>query len=313
MNTKLELTGLDGSNPLAFLAALGALRTLTLAWPERKVKMAWRLVWKWTPVLQIDGAMITREEVLAALHERLSNKQNEPYFALQAPVGEPENSLKKIPQSQYRRFAEMAAQQTKQPDWTDFAVAWGCEIKSRRKKDDIATTTDFDFTAGQQGLLQMVRQTIEETTQKQLEESLFQPWRYADVGLSLRWDLLDETRRYALQAVDPTNSRENPIKTMRGANRLAVEALPLFPVIPERKGVQTTGFVEINNEPSWTWPIWSDGLDMNVVRSVLANAVLYESKPDRARLRAQGIEEVYRSRVVMPAGYYRCFAPPQPA
>ena len=35
LNDGLVLTGLDGSNPLAFLAALGTLRGLTLAWPER--------------------------------------------------------------------------------------------------------------------------------------------------------------------------------------------------------------------------------------------------------------------------------------
>jgi len=33
----LILTGLDGANPLAYLAALGTLRGLTLAWPERLV------------------------------------------------------------------------------------------------------------------------------------------------------------------------------------------------------------------------------------------------------------------------------------
>src|SRR5688572_17667633 len=35
------LKGLDGSNPLAFLAALGTLRTLTIALPGESVKMNW--------------------------------------------------------------------------------------------------------------------------------------------------------------------------------------------------------------------------------------------------------------------------------
>ena len=39
----LLLTGLDGANPLAFLAALGTLRGLTLAWPERRVRLSWTL------------------------------------------------------------------------------------------------------------------------------------------------------------------------------------------------------------------------------------------------------------------------------
>ena len=36
VNDGLLLVGLDGANPLAFLAALGTLRGLTIAWPERR-------------------------------------------------------------------------------------------------------------------------------------------------------------------------------------------------------------------------------------------------------------------------------------
>jgi hypothetical protein len=37
----LLLRGLDGSNPLAFLAALGTLRSLSLVLPTEQVKLAW--------------------------------------------------------------------------------------------------------------------------------------------------------------------------------------------------------------------------------------------------------------------------------
>jgi hypothetical protein len=157
----------------------------------------------------------------------------------------------------------------------------------------------------------MVRETISMTTREHLLDALVRPWRYVDDGLSLRWDLLDETRQYALMAVNPTDTRHNPIKTMRGANRLAIEALPLFPVIPSATVVQTTGFSEANGVQTWTWPVWHGFLDVNVVRSLLAHAAFKEPEIDRNQLNALGVQEIYRSRVVMPAGRYRCFAPPQ--
>jgi hypothetical protein len=221
--------------------------------------------------------------------------------------------LKKIQQEHFRQFSKLAVQQPENSNWFDFAATWGSELTPLRAKESFATPTSFDFTAGNQKFLEMVRGTIKATTRDHLLQCLFEVWRYSDEDLSLRWDLLDETRRYALQAIDPANTNKNPIKTLRGANRLAIEALPLFPVIPASNGVQTTGFVQIGQQATWTWPIWSGSLDMNVTRSVLAQAELYISQPDRTKLKAQGIEEVYRSRVVMPAGYYRCFAPPQPA
>jgi hypothetical protein len=60
--SELVLTGLDGSNPLAFLAALGSLRAMTRAWPDRDVKLAWRQTDSaWRPVLfgSADNKAIT--------------------------------------------------------------------------------------------------------------------------------------------------------------------------------------------------------------------------------------------------------------
>jgi hypothetical protein len=37
-----SIKGLDGRNPLAFLAALGTLRTATLTWPDLPCRMNWK-------------------------------------------------------------------------------------------------------------------------------------------------------------------------------------------------------------------------------------------------------------------------------
>jgi CRISPR-associated endonuclease/helicase Cas3 len=48
----VELAGLDGSNPLAFLAALGALRLADQAF-EGRAQLGWNRVGKWVPVLHL--------------------------------------------------------------------------------------------------------------------------------------------------------------------------------------------------------------------------------------------------------------------
>src|SRR5476651_957235 len=57
---EIELTGLDGSNLLAYLAALGTLRVLTLAEPERCVRMSWTDRGYWTPLVQGTSADTTK-------------------------------------------------------------------------------------------------------------------------------------------------------------------------------------------------------------------------------------------------------------
>lgn len=59
-NTHLELTGLDGANPLGFLAALGTLVTLHQA-GETKARLGWRRSTKWTPVLEGVSTVVPEE------------------------------------------------------------------------------------------------------------------------------------------------------------------------------------------------------------------------------------------------------------
>ena len=70
-NGGLMLTGLDGANPLAFLAALGTLRGLTLAWPKRRVYLSWVPQDAWRPCLHLDGGPPGEEEALDGLERFL--------------------------------------------------------------------------------------------------------------------------------------------------------------------------------------------------------------------------------------------------
>jgi hypothetical protein len=140
----------------------------------------------------------------------------------------------------------------------------------------------------------------------QLDHALFEPWSYSDPRPSLRWDPVDD-RRYALRAFDPTNASASPIMTVRGANRLAIEALPWLPTFPYNGDARTRGFTRRKREVDFTWPIWSCWLGPETVRSLLTLDELYKKRPTRDSLEARGIVEVYRSRRV--GGYYRNFSP----
>ena len=79
---RLVLVGIDGSNPLGFLAALGTLRTLTLARPDRNVKMVWtRHAGAWRPALTADD-VLDEAGVIADLDAQLKSMVNHPALSV---------------------------------------------------------------------------------------------------------------------------------------------------------------------------------------------------------------------------------------
>ncbi len=69
--TTRDLPGIDGSNPLGALAALGVLRCLTHAWPTRDVRLHWKILnGGWKAVISYDpepSALDDNNEVVEAL------------------------------------------------------------------------------------------------------------------------------------------------------------------------------------------------------------------------------------------------------
>ena len=100
---------------------------------------------------------------------------------------------------------------------------------------------------------------------------------------------------------------------MRGANRLAIEALPLLPTVPGERRLHTTGFSERRGEGvMFTWPIREPPLNVEVVRSLLSLAEIQEPRPNRGSLMGRGVVEVFRSRRIT-VGKYRSLSSAVPA
>jgi len=296
------LSGLDGGHPLAFLAAVGSLRTASLTWPKAHPTLRWILAdGAWRPVLAVRE-MTQKNDLLDGLDAQLKTMRNHAVLA----IGDDLNFTPEV----FRDFA-MTAQSTiaSNPIMAEFLSAFACEAVLEEKKETIADTAFRTMRgAGHQHFVKTMRDLVAATTLQHLEKCLFHSWEYADSGLSLRLDPADD-RRYALRWTKPS---ADPARTEYGANRLAIEAIPLFPVQAIGKRLHTTGFTTRPRQGTFlTWPIWDRPISLVVLRSVLALASLQTERPARNELAAQGIVANYRcQRITM--GKFRNFSSASP-
>jgi len=298
--TALPLLGLDGANPLAFLAALGTLRTATRAFEDYRVTMTWTVQrGAYRPTLQLTPPA-DQEHFVDRLHQELRRMSGHPAFAFDNDLNvKPEIFAENIHQ------AVALAHKAADRDWADFAAAFGCETL----KDDSGTIQDTALRtmsgAGHQHFLTFVRTLVDQTSTEHIDRALFRLWDYADQGPTLRWDPADD-RRYAWRWANPSG---DPGTTMRAANRLAIEALPLLPTMPRANQLETTGFTGTNSRNTYLrWPIWNVNLPPNVFQTLLALPDLHEPALPRDRLQARGIVEVFQSQRIT-VGNFRNFTP----
>jgi len=262
------------------------------------VRMLWKRKTSWYPVITTRQPL-DEDMFIAALHQQLCTMQDHPALAVDDDL--------RISADRFREYAANArdhANGTGDRVWTDFAAAFGCDAIS---EDNVIQDTAFRTMsgAGHQHFLKSMRELVQVTDPEHLAKALFHPWAYDDGRPSLRWDPEDD-RRYALRWSDPSG---DPIRTVRGANRLAIEGLPLFPTAPAGSVLQTTGFRSGGSLGTFfTWPIWSSPITVDIVRTVLAMKELQQDRPDRRKLLAYGIVEVYRCQRLT-VGKYRNFGP----
>lgn len=275
----LLLEGLDGGNLLGFMAAIGTLRLvsrterITMSWEERSGV--------WTPHLM---GVKSQDGLLDMLESALVDS---------SPAFDMADDLK-INASDFRKYAQESLVEASLGDraHADFVAAFGCDAIANAKTRIIQDTRFRTMSgASNQHFLKTMRVLVKETKRHHLRTSLFKRWQYMDGKPNLRWDPQDD-RRHALRWTNPSNDE---LRTMRGANRLAIEALPMFPTAPIKGKLRTTGFSQLDNV-TFTWPIWNVPLGVDTVRSLLGLAALQECQPDRYTLRDMGVIAIYRCR-----------------
>jgi hypothetical protein len=104
---------------------------------------------------------------------------------------------------------------------------------------------------------------------------------------------------YALAASAPGD--EKPVST-RAAVWLAIEALPLFPVVPVKGRLHTRGF-DLKGT-TFRWPIWNGELAVDALRAALGLSDLFDVDVPAERLAHLAIRALMQAeRVTIGQGY----------
>ncbi len=295
----IPLPGIDGANPLGFLAALGAWRIADQLYPG--TRMHWEASsGYWLPTLHFPPK-ISPLSALMRFSRRLKQKPVI-FYDLEKNLN--------IRPAEFRAVASKLTSETPDQEALAWLSAVGSEIISeipQGKQEDMINVTPLRLLSGsgRQDFIPTLFTVITTTTLRQCVDSAFIPWSYGDEKLGLRWDPLED-KRYALRWKNPS---PDPTMTQRGANRLAIEGLPLLPAVPVGSRLETTGFTgHRSNDTFWTWPIWESPISIDIGRSLLALRALQNPAPDPAELSARGIAAVYRSQRIT-TGKFRNFTP----
>jgi len=289
VSSPILLRALDGSNPLAFLAALGTLRLLHLNRSDGWIEMYWEYCeGSWRP--KLNGLNTDESGLCDMLVES-------PYWA---PIEEFRRIGRNltVPIEEFSPFVRDAQECATRLDrrTADFAAAFGCEICEDKKKSRMKYTNFCFITgSGHQDFLGTIDTLASRVTSSHIRDALFGNWR-AEKGLSMRWDPSDAAE-YALRWDDPG---PQGAWAVWGANRLAAEALPYFPTMPTGSRLETTGF-RFNRsyrQAEFTWPIWTEPIGFDAIRSLVSLAELQTDEPPRGLLREMGIGEVFRAQRV---------------
>ena len=313
----VKLTGLDGSSPLAFLAALGALRILD----ERArhaggdiPRLAWADEGCWIPSL-LGSASI--DDVIGAILEDLPRWRDEPAFCF-AYNRDGERVLPDAPGA-IRDLKPDPKVMRAFLDEIALAASRGASRSARHGAaygTDVATDNSgktkpsaLHFTAGNQTFLGAVAEIHDRVTPEDFHEALVGPWSRSSPLKTLGWDPMGafNARMYALRASNP--SKENR-PCVPGAEWLAFVGLSFFPTVPCRAEVLTTCVSGGWKDAALTWPLWTVAATVRTIESLLRTATLEHT--DSKQRSARGIGAVLCSAILRSdQGGYGSFSPPR--
>ena len=296
--TEVLLRGLDGTNPLGFMAALGAFRGLAVSNPN--LTMHWESSdGTWRPAF--GGLDFSVDQVGNKLFENL-HKLDKSVWSLD----------KKLPFAGVHLRSEaslaIAAASVDNRERADLIAALGVECyrdeAGNFEDTHLRMVRSGDSTG--QGLLAYGKRILEKTTAQELQDCAASVWQHQDEQCALRWDPTED-KSYALQWRDPSKVGANSV---RGGNCLALLAMTMYPTIPVKGEAATVGFgLREPKQLSFTWPIWDAPLISDIVRSLLSLPLLQRPQPDRLQLEHRGIVAAYRCNRVMTSKYYANFTP----
>ena len=276
--SEIVLTGLDGTNPLAFMAALGVLEALSdCGMPAR---LHWRDRTGWRPVVAgVDGGV---EALIDCLEADRESCITEPAIRL---AYDGKRDLKPPP-AEFRRYlsklvAKAGPARRRGVDW---AGAFATDVVVDNNGN--TKPTALHFTAGQQQFLKMLAELMAGVTAEDFREALVGPWRYDRPLPVMGWDATIG-RDYALRASNPSNDKKLGVPA---ADWLAVRGLACLPVMPRKTRLMTTGCTGGWKSGRFRWGLWTVPLNRELARPTLRLDFEKMSAEERA---ARGIGVVF--------------------
>lgn len=311
----IELTGLDGANPMGFLASIGLLALLEEQ--ELRCRLTWLSGAVSHPLLHLEKPL-DQVQLAERLIQSLEPWKSSPALG----YGHAWNDVKLIPE-EARKYLQASINHNDNGASERLATHLIAEGSLANKGD--SKPNALHFTSGNQKILSIACELIENLSVEDMLEALIGPWQYTSGLKTLRWDTTND-RSYALSAFNPTDGRNNPNPTIPGAEWLALHGLSFFPVFNQASKAQTTGVDGTWGAQQFTWPLWKSPINAGAIRSLISQAApsAWDKVPLRRRdpktldgnkheqlLKQMGVSHIYSATIKRTdSGGYGLFAAP---
>lgn len=291
-----HLPGLDGTNPLGFLAALGV--QIAFIMKQKGPKLWWSE--SVVPHAIVDGDYTVDcivEQVMDVIPQWKNSRTVNPELDGSAM---PRGDDLKLSSDHIRAYLDTSS--------NDVAgeLSTALVAEGSLDKQGSAKPSDLYFTAGQQKFLDIVRQILSGVSAEDIRTGLLGRWKYESELPSLGWDIIDD-RMYALRARDPSSEKK---LTNPGPEALAVLGLSTHKVVANKDRTVTRGCSGTWKSGTYSWPIWGRPASFYAVQSLLMHAD-YSDKTRHDWFGSWGITKILESRIKRSSqGGYGTFGPP---
>lgn len=310
--------GPDGSTLLGFLASVGALVAFTRLNSGKRVTLHWEQSLGWRARILIEGQPLNLAQI-QALHSNLTEAGVRDSFTLRKGTDDGEYAtITKVEVSDATHFLAAAMQGDTDGRRRSCATLAGWFVDQLDEKSASASRLCALTGGSQQNFLETALhlsgfhpkpkdRSERMTTEEHLRSTLLDVWQFNEPMPGCRWEA-QEDRHSALRHARSnkehkaakgveTKGYNGLVCTQRGANRLGIEAMTCFPLMPGSHRVETTGFRYDRDESrhQFTWPIWECPLTLESVRVLVAHPELTKEKPTYRELLPLGVSAVFRS------------------
>lgn len=310
--------GCDGGTLLGFLASVGALVAFTRLFSDKLVTLHWELSLGWRGRIHIDGKALVLAQI-QALHSSLTEPSVRDLFTLRkGSDGSAYQTITKIEIDHAADYLSAALEREVKVCRHSSATLAGWFI-DQRDEDSAGASRLCGLTGGsQQNFLETAlhlsgfhpkeKERFERvTTAEHLISTLLEVWQFRDRMPGCRWEAQEDrhsalrhagtTKKHKATGDVDTKGYDGSVCTQRGANRLGIEGMTCFPLMPGVRRAETTGFR--SDRKGWveqfTWPVWECPLTLETVRVLVAHPELTRENPRHQKLFPLGVRGVFRT------------------